>query len=104
MESYVNALHQRLSTHWDHVELVVFGHIADGNLHLFVSTGDASDHKAVDALVYDLLRPLSGSISAEHGIGLEKRNYLDVSRSSNELATMKRLKALFDPNGILKPE
>ena len=62
MESYVNALHQRLSTRWEHVELVVFGHIADGNLHLFVSTGDASDHKAVDALVYDLLRPLSGSI------------------------------------------
>ena len=103
MEAYVHRLHERLSLIWEHVELVVFGHIADGNLHLFVSTGDAGDHKAVDAIVYDLLRPLSGSVSAEHGIGLEKRNYLEVSRSSDELATMKRLKSALDPNGILNP-
>jgi FAD/FMN-containing dehydrogenase len=103
MEAYVAALSKQLSKHSQQARLVVFGHIADGNLHLFICTGTATDHHEVDEIVYDLLRPLNGSISAEHGIGLEKRPYLDVSRSAEELAAMRRLKAAFDPNGTMNP-
>lgn len=56
---------------------------------------------AVEALVYEPLRALNGSISAEHGIGLEKRGWLDVSRTPAEIALMRTLKAALDPLDLL---
>jgi FAD/FMN-containing dehydrogenase len=53
--------------------------------------------------VYAPLARFQGSVSAEHGIGLEKKAYLHISRSENELALMRRLKAALDPTGILNP-
>jgi len=53
--------------------------------------------------VYGPLGNLGGSISAEHGIGLEKKPYLAVCRSGNEIAAMRALKSAFDPEGILNP-
>jgi FAD/FMN-containing dehydrogenase len=61
------------------------------------------DHHDVYALVYEMLAPLRGSVSAEHGIGLLKREFLPVSRSPEELAAMKAIKHALDPNGILNP-
>jgi FAD/FMN-containing dehydrogenase len=49
------------------------------------------------------LRNITGSISAEHGIGLERKPYLEISRTSAEIATMRALKAALDPRGILNP-
>lgn len=103
MDSYVSALRGGLEQRWPAAECVVFGHIADGNLHVFIGTSDADDHAEVDALVYELLRPMNGSVSAEHGVGLEKRAYLDVSRSAVEIAVMRRLKDCLDPRGTLNP-
>lgn len=103
MDDYVTALQNRLTEQWAAARLVVFGHIADGNLHLFITTGSTQDHHAVDQIVYDLLRPLQGSVSAEHGIGVEKRAYLDVSRSVQEIAAMRAIKAALDPQGTLNP-
>ena len=54
-------------------------------------------------IVYEELKPYGGSISAEHGIGTEKRPYLSVSRSAEEIAAMRRLKRAFDPDNILNP-
>ena len=57
----------------------------------------------IEELVFTPLQALGGSISAEHGIGLEKRQWLHLSRSPEELALMKTLKAAMDPLGLLNP-
>ena len=103
MVGYLDALQAALRERWPRAVLIVFGHVADGNLHVCIHTGDEAGHVAVDDMVYGLLRPLSGSISAEHGIGLDKRDYLDVTRTPDEVALMARLKKLLDPNGTLNP-
>jgi FAD/FMN-containing dehydrogenase len=82
----------------------VFGHMADGNLHIVVAAGDDADTRArVEDIVYRPLAAIGGSVSAEHGIGLEKRAYLPLSRTPAEIATMRLLKQALDPRGILNP-
>ncbi len=105
MRGYVQQLESGLQADWQDARLFVFGHLGDGNLHVAVQAGpeDGSDRERVEALVYSPLRAYSGSISAEHGIGLEKKPWLDVSRSDTEIALMRRLKHSFDPHGILNP-
>ncbi len=82
----------------------VFGHMADGNLHLVIAAGDDDVTRAtIEGIVYRPLAAIGGSVSAEHGIGLEKRDYLPLSRSAAEISTMKLLKHALDPRGILNP-
>jgi FAD/FMN-containing dehydrogenase len=57
----------------------------------------------VNACVYEPLQPVGGSVSAEHGIGTEKLDYLPLSRTDAEIALMQRLKTALDPKGILNP-
>ena len=79
-----------------------FGHMADGNLHIVVAAGDDPATRAkVENLVYRPLAAIGGSVSAEHGIGLEKRAYLPLSRTAAEISTMRLLKNALDPKGIL---
>ncbi len=78
----------------------VFGHLGDGNLHYCALTGKPD---AVSAAVFGCVARCGGSISAEHGIGVDKKGYLGLSRSESEIAAMRRLKAALDPNGILNP-
>lgn len=83
-----------------------FGHIADSNLHVAVCLaggGDAAEIHEVDAIVYGLVREFGGSISAEHGVGMLKRDWLGHSRSAAELSAMQAIKAALDPKGILNP-
>jgi FAD/FMN-containing dehydrogenase len=103
MESYIAEIRQALAARWPGSSLVVFGHLGDGNLHVIVGVGDggAEARLAVEAIVYGSLRERAGSISAEHGIGLEKRPYLGWSRSVEEIALMRRLKRMLDPRDIL---
>jgi FAD/FMN-containing dehydrogenase len=105
MEAYVAEVRKALTARWPKSTLVVFGHLGDGNLHVIAGVGDGSDEArhAVEAVVYGPLRPRGGSISAEHGIGLEKRPYLDWSRGPEEVALMRRLKQALDPRNILNP-
>jgi len=82
----------------------VFGHMADGNLHLIIAAGDdAATRARVEGIVYEPLAAIGGSVSAEHGIGLEKRAYLPLSRTAAEISTMRLLKQALDPKGILNP-
>jgi FAD/FMN-containing dehydrogenase len=82
----------------------VFGHMADGNLHIVVAAGDDAAMRAqVEDIVYRPLAAIGGSVSAEHGIGLEKRAYLPLSRTPAEISTMRLLKRALDPKGILNP-
>ena len=82
---------------------LVFGHIGDNNLHLFVSTRREGDLKTIFDIGYRLTGAHGGSVSAEHGIGVLKRDYLHLSRSPEELELMRRLKNALDPKGILNP-
>ncbi|MBK7861061.1 MAG: FAD-binding oxidoreductase [Archangiaceae bacterium] len=91
-------------------ELCLFGHIGDGNLHVNIMKPDALDQAAflqathaVDADLMALVRAHRGSVSAEHGIGLLKREWLGYTRSPAEIALMRQLKVIFDPHGILNP-
>jgi FAD/FMN-containing dehydrogenase len=82
-----------------------YGHIGDSNLHISVSVAGASesDLHDIDEISYRLVAAHGGSISAEHGIGTLKRDYLGYSRKPEELEVMRRIKKALDPNGILNP-
>lgn len=82
-----------------------FGHVADGNIHFIVGKDDETDatRKAINEIVYAPLKEHQGSVSAEHGIGLHKKEYLYTSRSETEIEVMRSLKNLFDPKGLLNP-
>lgn len=105
METYLAEVRERLAARWPGYTLSIFGHLGDGNLHVIPGVGDGSPEArhAVEAIVYDALRKRGGSVSAEHGIGLEKRDYLSWSRSAEEVALMRLLKATLDPRNILNP-
>ena len=85
--------------------IAFFGHLGDNNLHMSVlADGENADVElVVERHVYECLGPYQGAISAEHGIGLEKKSYLSISRSPQEIALMKTLKTTLDPNNILNP-
>lgn len=82
--------------------LVLFGHVGDGNLHVNV-VGPPGDDETVDGAVLELVARLGGSISAEHGIGRAKVRWLGLTRSPAELSAMRAVKDAFDPGGILNP-
>ncbi|MEZ3185889.1 FAD-binding oxidoreductase [Pseudomonas sp. LM13] len=96
--------------HYPDFEIVWFGHIGDGNLHLNILKPDAMDKDeffgkcaTVNKWVFETVQKYNGSISAEHGVGMTKRDYLEYSRSPSEIEYMKAVKAVFDPNGIMNP-
>lgn len=101
METYVAKVEQTLMARFPDARMVAFGHLGDGNIHL--AFGPTSDVHAVETIVYELLESVNGSISAEHGIGLEKREFLPLSRSGPEIALMKVLKGALDPKNLLNP-
>ena len=79
-----------------------FGHLADGNLHIEV-VGPAIDDFAVDYAVLKLVAEFNGSISAEHGIGRAKREYLSLTRPALDIEIGKQIKTVFDPMGLFNP-
>jgi FAD/FMN-containing dehydrogenase len=91
-------------------EVCWYGHIGDGNLHLNILR---PDHLSVEEFlhlghamspkIFELVQARGGSISAEHGVGLLKRDFLGYTRSEDEIALMRGLKQLFDPHQILNP-
>ncbi|WP_394826636.1 FAD-binding oxidoreductase [Pendulispora albinea] len=110
LESFCAEFEQVFSTRYPGLEICLFGHIGDGNLHINVMKPDAMPKeeflrqaKDRDLDLFALVRAHRGSISAEHGIGLLKRNYLHFTRSKDEIALLHALKQAFDPHGILNP-
>jgi FAD/FMN-containing dehydrogenase len=105
LDDYARAVTAALEAEYPGIHVSVFGHVADSNIHLCISAGradEATEHR-IDTIVYEHVQAHQGSISAEHGIGTLKRDYLPYSRSPEELALMRRIKAALDPNGILNP-
>jgi FAD/FMN-containing dehydrogenase len=81
---------------------IVYGHVGDGNLHVNV-LGPAPDDTAADDAVLGLVLELGGSISAEHGIGVAKVDWLARDRGDAAVAAMRAIKDAWDPKGILNP-
>ncbi len=105
MEAYVEAVNEGLESHFDEVRNFTFGHMGDGNLHFVIAVGDGSAEarKVVENCVYGPLEEIRGSVSAEHGVGLEKKPYLSIARSEEEVALMRTIKQALDPKGLLNP-
>jgi FAD/FMN-containing dehydrogenase len=100
----------RLGEHFPDVRIVAFGHVGDGNVHYNCSKASAQDAKAffaqapeVNRIVYDVVKELGGSISAEHGLGVLKREEIKRYKSELELGLMRDIKRALDPGGIMNP-
>lgn len=99
----VETVRADLCAHLPGSRSLFFGHIADGNLHLVLELASEAQRGEAEAIVYDAIRDAHGSVSAEHGIGMLKRHWLAHSRSADEIALMRRIRATFDPKAILNP-
>lgn len=105
MQQYVADVTARLNESFPGNRCYIFGHMGDGNLHLVIGAGTPTPEvrRGVESAVYEPLRKSGGSVSAEHGVGLEKKPYLAISRNASEIALMRTLKRALDSKGILNP-
>jgi FAD/FMN-containing dehydrogenase len=102
--AFVAECRRLMTKEWPGSKTLYFGHVADSNLHVSVRIDDATrDTHAIEEAVFALVGEWKGSISAEHGIGVVKREFLHLSRTPEELALMRTLKAALDPKAILNP-
>ena len=99
-----------LKKNYPDFKVVWFGHIGDGNMHInILKTENLSRDKFLERckgasdLLFDVIAKLGGSISAEHGVGLLKKDFLQYTRSPAEIEMMKGVKRVFDPDGIMNP-
>jgi FAD/FMN-containing dehydrogenase len=103
MEQYMRNVTSALRAAWPAGSIAFLGHVGDGNLHIAIGAGAAGDRHGIETCVYEPLRGINGSVSAEHGIGLEKKPWFSISRSDGEISLMRDIKQLFDPHCILNP-
>jgi len=103
MEDYVDTVRARMQERFADAAVFAYGHVGDGNLHFSIYPGAQRERDAVDEIVYRPLRELQGSVSAEHGIGIEKKAYLGYTRSSAEIELMRKTRRMLDPDNILNP-
>jgi FAD/FMN-containing dehydrogenase len=111
MPDFVDAITPAIEREWPHTEVVAFGHLGDGNVHLHViaphgvdpETWPHGEGKTISSRVYDLVTQWGGSISAEHGIGQLKRGELARLGDPVALAMMRKVKTALDPQGLLNP-
>jgi FAD/FMN-containing dehydrogenase len=108
--AFLHEMQALLTREYPDIEVVWFGHIGDGNLHINVLKPVELDDAAfisqcehVTKLLAQTLQRHGGSISAEHGIGLVKKSYLESTRNAAEIALMRQVKQVFDPLGLLNP-
>ncbi len=99
-----------VSSSYPDFEICWFGHIGDGNLHLNIlkpanlTKDEFFDKcKGVNVQVFETVKKYNGSISAEHGVGMTKKDYLDYTRDPVEIGYLRELKKVFDPKGIMNP-
>lgn len=86
-------------------QIYAFGHVADGNIHFMIGKSNLSHSlkKEIDHCIYGGLKDIGGSVSAEHGIGNHKKDYLDLCRTSEEIILMQSIKNVMDPTNLLNP-
>ncbi|WP_373083880.1 FAD-binding oxidoreductase [Zhongshania sp.] len=107
---FLEAVENLVTAQYPDFEIIWFGHIGDGNLHLNILKPDDLDKETffaqcatVSIGVFEIVEKFGGSVSAEHGVGLLKKDYLTYSRSATEIALMRQVKQIFDPKGLMNP-
>ncbi|MEQ6884231.1 FAD-binding oxidoreductase [Salicola sp. Rm-C-2C1-2] len=107
---FLNEIHSVVQSQYPDFEIIWYGHIGDGNLHLnILKPSDMEKQEffkrceTVNDLVFEIVQRYEGSVSAEHGVGMVKKKYLGFTKSAEEIAVMKGIKKVFDPNGIMNP-
>ena len=110
MQHFIEEGGARVASALPDATLVVFGHVGDGNLHYNIVLPDTLSGDELRAtrdrasrIVYDLVREMNGSISAEHGIGVLKKEWLSDYKDETELGLMRTLKQALDPRNTLNP-
>ncbi len=105
---FINEIDHIVSSNYPDFEVCWFGHIGDGNLHLNIlkpenmSKDDFfSECQVVNKYVFETVQKYGGSVSAEHGVGMTKKPYLQYSRSETEIEYLREVKKVFDPNNIM---
>ena len=101
---FADDLAQRLKAKYNNIGVLLFGHIGDNNLHVCAYTGRDEDKARINEDIMLMIGEYAGAITAEHGIGVLKRDFLALSRTPSEIALMKTLKMAMDPKGILNPK
>ena len=100
MQAFLDSADGEIAAADPDAAIYIFGHLGDGNLHFLVRT---HHHERIADIVLAAVIRSNGAISAEHGIGLDKKKWLPLCRSAAEMRAMCRLKTAFDPNNILNP-
>ena len=103
IDDFIASVTKQLTQQFPAIDLFIFGHVADGNLHVNISGFTSADIEQLEELVLGLVSDRGGSISAEHGIGTAKKKYLHLSRSPGDIAAMRSIKRALDPDGIMNP-
>ncbi|MCM2321869.1 MAG: FAD-binding oxidoreductase [Oligoflexia bacterium] len=110
LEEFVARMYELFESRHGELEVYLYGHIGDGNLHLNTMKPEAMDREEflakcarADRDLFALVQRYRGSVSAEHGIGLLKKDALPYSRTPGEMALLRAIKAAFDPQGLLNP-
>jgi len=102
LADFAASVRARLAAAAPEARAILFGHIADGNIHVNLLGLGLQDDRGADA-VLRLVAELGGSISAEHGIGVAKTRWLTLTRTSEDIATMRAIKHALDPEDLLNP-
>jgi len=105
MAAFVDSSRTALRVLYPSSTILYYGHAGDGNLHAVVGLdpNDGTAEAKVEGAVYGCVRQFGGSISAEHGIGMAKREFIHFTRTAEELALMRSIKAALDPQNIMNP-
>ena len=108
--AFLKEVDEIVTSQYPDFEIIWFGHIGDGNVHLNILKPDAVSKAdffrqcgEVSNDIFATVKNYGGSVSAEHGVGLLKKAYLQYSRSESEIALMKAIKQVFDPRNIMNP-
>ena len=108
--SFFEDLELQIEKLFPDIEMIIFGHIGDGNLHINTLKPEAASKQdfltncnKINEVIFSLIKKYGGSISAEHGVGLIKKDYMNYSCSKEELFFMKEIKKIFDPYNLLNP-
>ncbi len=102
LADFASSVRPRLAAAAPEARAILFGHIADGNIHVNILGLGLEDDRGTEA-VLRLVAELGGSISAEHGIGIAKARWLTLTRTPEDIATMRAIKQALDPNNLLNP-
>lgn len=108
--AFLQEIDSVVTEHYPDFEIIWFGHIGDGNLHLNILKPEAMAKEdffekcqQVNRWVFEIVERYRGSVSAEHGVGMTKKAYLHYTRSAAEIDYLRGIKQVFDPSGIMNP-